>query len=137
MGFLIHTVEGGYVPPFLYKPAGAITPKIGMALVESGGNLVAATGTTKPTHICMIEGSTALSAGTLIPVIAVNPGIVFETTCSAAFTNIKKGDKVTLHTDGMQVTATKTNGVATVVDGDGGASGSKVRVRFAPETTST
>ena len=137
MAFLIHTVEGGHIPPFLYLPAGAITPKVGMALVESSGNLVGATGSTKPTHICMMEGNTALTAGDIIPVIKVTPDIVFETTSSAAFTSIKKGDKDTLASDSLRVTATKTNGVATVVDGDGGASGEKVRVRFAPETTST
>lgn len=131
MAFLIHTVEGGHIPPFKYLPAGAITPKVGLALVESSGNLVLATGTTKPTHICMMEGSAALTAGTIIPVIDVTEDIIFETTCSAAFTNIKKGQKVTIHTDGAQVTATTSSGVATVVDGDGVASGEKVLVKFA------
>lgn len=131
MAFLIHTVEGGHIPPFKYLPAGAITPKVGLALVESSGNLVLATGTTKPTHICMMEGSAALTAGTIIPVIDVTEDIIFETTCSSAFTNIKKGQKVTIHTDGAQVTATTSSGVATVVDGDGVASGEKVLVKFA------
>ena len=38
--------------------------------------------------------------------------------------------RVTLHTDGLQVTATTTNGVAEVVYMDGTASGSMCRVRF-------
>ena len=42
----------------------------------------------------------------------------------------KLGDKVTLHTDGLQVTATTTNGVAEGVYMDGTASGSMCRVRF-------
>ena len=128
--FMIHTVEGGHIPAFYYKPAGAITPKVGLALVESSGNLVLATGTNKPTHICMAEYAAAVSAGTIIPVIRVTEDITFETTCAAAFTSIKKGDRVTLHTDGAQVTATTTSGVATVVEGDGVASGEKVLVRF-------
>ena len=40
------------------------------------------------------------------------------------------GDKVTIHTDGLQVTATTTGGVAEVVWMEGTASGAKVRVRF-------
>ena len=37
---------------------------------------------------------------------------------------------MTLHTDGLQVTATKTNGVAEVVGMDGTAASDRVRVRF-------
>lgn len=133
--FLIHTVEGGHIPAFKYLPAGAITPKVGLALTQSSGNLTMATGTTKPSYICMLEKSSALTAGDIIPVIEVTPEIIFETTCSASFSSIKKGDKVTIHTDAAQVTNTKTGGVATVVAGDGGASGEKVLVRFADVAT--
>mgnify|MGYP001537613265 FL=1 len=56
--------------------------------------------------------------------------IIFETTFSAAATSIKVGDKVTIHTDGLQVNATTTGGVAEVVWMEGTASGAKVRVRF-------
>jgi len=79
----------------------------------------------------MVEKASACTAGDLIPVIKVQPDMVFYTTCSAAFTDRKKGDKVTLHaTSGMQVTATTTSGVATVVGMDGTDSGSGVYVRF-------
>ena len=40
------------------------------------------------------------------------------------------GDKVTIHTDGMQVTATKTSGVAQLVRVDGQTVGSVVVVKF-------
>ena len=40
------------------------------------------------------------------------------------------GDKVTIHTDGMQVTATKTSGVAQIVALDGQAVGDRVVVKF-------
>ena len=43
---------------------------------------------------------------------------------------MKLGDKVTLHTDGLQVTATTASGVAEVVGMDGTAAGDRVRVRF-------
>lgn len=130
-GFIPHSNEDGRVPPWEYLPCGAITPKIGMALVLSGGNLAIATGTTKPTYISMREENSAVAAGTLIPVIKVQADQVFETTCSASLSSVNAGDKVTLHaSNGCQVTGTKTSGVATVVAKDGDASGSRVLVRF-------
>ena len=128
--FKVHLTDGGRNPAIEYLPAGAITPKIGLALTQTSGNLALATGTTKPTYICMKEGAAALTAGTVIPVIRVLPDMIFETENSAAFTSINKGDKVTLHTDGAQVTATTTSGVAEVVDFSGTAAGSRVLVRF-------
>ena len=132
MAFLIHTTDDGRIPPFEYLPAAAITPKIGMALTQSDGNLAIATGTTKPSYICMTQRDAALTAGDIIPVIRVEPDIVFETEFSAAASSIKIGNKVTLHaSDGMSVTATTTNGVAEIVYMDGTVSGSMCRVRFA------
>lgn len=131
MAFLIHSTDDGYIPSFEYLPCSAITPKVGMALTQSGGNLAIASGTTAPTYISMIEKETACAAGDIIPVIHVDKRIVFETTFSAAATSIKLGNKVTLHaSSGMQVTATTTSGVAEVVSMDGTAIGDKCRVRF-------
>lgn len=36
MAFLIQQVDGGRVPGIEYLPCGAITPKVGMALIQSG-----------------------------------------------------------------------------------------------------
>ena len=49
MAFLIQQVDGGRVPGIEYLPCGAITPRIGMALIPSGGTLAVASGTTAPT----------------------------------------------------------------------------------------
>ena len=130
MAFLIQQVDGGRVPGIEYLPCGAITPKVGMALIQSGGNLAIATGSNVPTYVSMIEKEAACTAGDIIPVIRVGKDMILETTFAAAATSIKLGDKVTLHTDGLQVTATTTNGVAEVVYMDGTASGSMCRVRF-------
>jgi len=131
MAFLIHSVEHGRVPAWEYLPCSAITPKVGMAMTQTSGNLAVATGTTKPTYICMCERSAAVTAGEIIPVIRVNEDIIFETTFSASASSIKLGDKVTLHaSSGLQVTATTSSGVAEVVGMDGTASGDTVRVRF-------
>lgn len=123
----------GAPTPWEFLPCGAITPKLGMALIQTSGNLAIATGTNKPTYISMVEKEAACTAGDLIPVMRVEPGTIFETELSAAGSSLKLGDKVTLHaSNGMQVTATKTDGVAEIVEflTDAQASGDKVRVRF-------
>ena len=130
-GFIPYSNEDGRVAPWEYLPCGAITPKLGMALVFSSGNLAIATGTTKPTHISMCEKSAAVSAGTVIPVIRVQPDQVFETTNSASLSGVNIGQKVTLHaSNGLQVTGTTTSGVAEVIYKEADASGSRVLVRF-------
>ena len=131
MAFFIHKADPGAIPPFEYLPCSAITPKAGMALIQSSGKLAVATGTSKPTYISMVEKSAAVTAGELIPVIKVDPSIIFETTNSASLADVSVGAKVTLHaSSGMQVTATTTSGVATIVEKLGDSIGSKVRVRF-------
>lgn len=130
MGFKIHSVDDGHVPSIEYLPCSAIAPKVGMALIQTNGNLAIATGTNKPAYISMCEKAAACEAGELIPVIRVDGRTVYETAFSAAATSVKLGGKVTLATDGLQVTATTEGGIAEVVDMDGTAVGSTVRVRF-------
>ena len=128
--FLIHSIDDGHDAPLAYLPAGAITPKLGLALTQSSGLLAVASGTTRPSYICMTQRDAAVTSGTVIPVIRVGGDMIFETVFSASASSIKLGDKVTLASDGLRVTATTTSGVAEVVGMDGTASGSSVRVRF-------
>lgn len=130
MGFLIHSVDDNRVLGLEYLPCSAITPKVGMALVQTSGNLAMASGTTAPTYISMCERDTACTAGELIPVVRVQKDIIFGVPAQADMTSVKLGDKVTIYTDGLQVTATTTSGVAEVVGMDGTAAGSTVLVRF-------
>ena len=130
MGFLIHSVDDNRVLGLEYLPCSAITPKVGMALIQTTGNLALASGTTAPTYISMCERAKACTAGELIPVVRVQKDIIFAAPAQAAMTSVKLGDKVTIHTDGLQVTATTTSGVAEVVGMDGTAAGSTVLVRF-------
>ena len=131
MGFLIHDTKDGQPGPWEYLEASAIGAcKVGMALTQSSGNLALASGTTAPTYISMTERDTACTAGDLIPVVRVQKDTVYETTLAASGASLKVGDRVTLHTDGMQVTATTTSGVAEIVEILGTAIGGKVRVRF-------
>lgn len=132
-GFFPDQSDHGAVTPFEYLPCGAITPKAGLALVLTNGLLALATGATAPTYICMKDADAAVTAGTIIPVVRVDKDRIYETTNSAAFSSAKIGQKVTLHTDGLQVTATTTNGVAEIVDFDDKAkssAGGTVHVRF-------
>lgn len=133
MAFMIYSVDDGHVPAWEYLPAGAITPKVGMALTQTSGNLAVAGATVKPTYISMVEKDTACTAGDLIPVIRVTPDIVFATTNTAAITAATVGSKVTTSA-GLQVTNTTSSGVAEVIAVDdkakAGANGT-VLVRFA------
>lgn len=131
--FVPHKTAAGNVIPWETLPAGAITPKAGMALIQASGNLVIAVGANAPAYISMCDRDSACTAGDLIPVIRVDHDTIYETTNSAAFSSVKRGDKVTLHeSDGLQVTAA-TGGAAEVVDFDDAAEagpGGKVYVRF-------
>lgn len=134
MAFLPYKVDGSNRPQSLeYLPAGAITPKVGMVLrldTSTGYLAVCADSDNPPKYISMTERSAALTAGDVIPVLRIDPDMVFETTFSASATSRKAGEKVTI-SDGVQATATTTKGVCEIVKIFGtGASGDKVLVRL-------
>ena len=114
--------------PFEYY-AGVIQNLVpGTLLYLNAGKLAVAGGTVKPQFIAQHTGT--IDGTQVIAVEKIKESTIYETTCSAAFTNIKIGNKVTTGTDGLTVTATTDSGIATVVDYDGTAVGSKVLVRF-------
>lgn len=129
--FAPFTHDSMHTHPIEEQPCSAIAPDVGMAMVMSGGVLVKATGTTRPTYISVTRREAACTAGDLIQAIRVDPGARFRTAFGADATAIKPGDKVTIATDAMTVTATTTNGVAEIVQKLGDASGSECIVRFA------
>ena len=127
--FLVHQINGSHA--WEEMPCSAIVPEVGKAMTVTGGKLAVASGTTKPTYICMRHEASTVAAGTPVPVMRIRDDMIFETTFSVAATSIKIGDKLTLSTDGMQVTATTTDGVAEVVEIIENTAGGHVRVRFA------
>ena len=131
-GFIHHSNSDGRVPPWKYLPAtGSTKPDIGLALVLSGGKLAKCTGTTKPTYICMMEAPAAVAAGTLIPVIEVERDMIFECKNQASLNGVNVGQAVTIHSDGLQVTATTSSGVATIVEKTAGSgTGNPTLVKF-------
>jgi hypothetical protein len=106
----------------------------GMALVLSGGKLVKATGTSKPTHIAMKTYSAPATGNKELPVMRVEKNMVFSApvTFSTTAVPIVLGSKLTIATDGLGVTDVTTNGVATVVDtlSVGTTNGEEIHVIF-------
>ena len=127
--FLNKKNQDGHVAPFEQLPCSAITPKNGMAMVLSSGKLAIASGANKPEFICIEQHSAAVSAGDLVTVVRVEPDTDYETVLSASGA-LNIGDKVTLASDGLRVTATTASGVAEIVAMEGTASGDTVIVRF-------
>lgn len=100
---------------------------LGEALVLNSGALKKCGATATPEFIAM----EATADEAIIDVVRVTEDMVFETTFSTTATSIVVGDKVTLHTDGLQVTATTSSGVFAVTKIlGGGVSGTAVQGMF-------
>ena len=134
MGFIPYKVDGSNRPQSLdYLPCGAITPKKGLALtINTSTGLLAATGdTAKPEYICMREESAAVDSGTIIPVLRVNPDMVFEVPTQADNSSTKLGVLLKLYSDSLQVIATSGGKCELIGKGPkGGAAGDIVYVRI-------
>lgn len=121
--------NGGATSPALKTVTAntAVTYKAGDAIVITSGKAAKATGTTKPEYICVTE-ATGVDE---VACIQVLPGQEYEVPFAADGSALVEGAKVTIHTDGAQITATTTNGIVTIVRKLGtGASGTKAVVRF-------
>ena len=102
----------------------------GEALVLASGKFTKCGATVKPTHIAM--GSVAADATKrTLAAARVEDNQLYEVPVTAAPTGLTAGSKVTLHTDGLQVTATTTSGVVTVESLNGAsAAGDIIVVRI-------
>ena len=123
----LYSVGSAKTAPYeIYDITDAEEVTLGEALVLTSGKLTKCAATATPEFIAMAAG-TAVE----IPVLRVMEDMIFETTFAADASAVAEGAKVTLHTDGAQVTATTTNGVFTITKKLGtGASGTKVRGMF-------
>ena len=130
MGFKQATTMIGNAANFEQVPATAgESYTLGEALVLSGGAATKCGATAMPEFICQQQLSGA-GAGDQLAVTRVSELQELETTLSAAGTALKIGDKVTLHTDGEQVTATPASGVFMISAILDTAVGGKVRGYF-------
>ena len=125
-------------PEPVFLPVGSVAVVKGEALVigsdltgsggaDDTGKLVACGATDVPRYIAMADGA----IGAIVPVCKVRETMLFEVPVSASPASLVIGDKVTIHSDALKVTATTTAGVATIVDKrEAAASGDLVHVRF-------
>ena len=125
--FSLLRADKGNNPAIKEIAVAAATYGIGEVLAESNGLLTKVTGSVMPTHVSCGVGTKA--SGDLLAVNPIYKDMEFTTTLSASGA-LKVGDKVTIHSDSAQVTATKTNGVATLLEVTGTAIGSKVVAKF-------
>ena len=116
--------------PVFYEATANEAISVGEALVLTSGKLTKCPATTKPAFIA-IGQLEASDANRKVAVCRVESNQVYEVPVTAAPTSLKVGSKVTVHTDGLQVTATTTDGVVTVESLNGAtAAGDTIVVRI-------
>lgn len=119
-------------PDLIWKPTTASeTYHVGETLKLSSGKVTKASGTDVPEFVCMAEYVAPATGMKDIPVTEINPGQLWAAPLQASGASLVVGDKVTIHTDGLQITATTTSGVAEIVEIPNTAVGSKVLVKLA------
>ncbi|MFR5851883.1 MAG: hypothetical protein ACLUEM_07365 [Oscillospiraceae bacterium] len=128
--FMLSRMLVGNTPPIVYmQPTDSESYQVGEALKLASGKVTLCSGAVAPSHVCVGP----VDDNGVVPCVEVQKYMEFETTLGVApadSATVGVGDKVTLHTDGMQVTATKTGGVAEVTGIDGQTVGSRVTVKF-------
>lgn len=129
--FKLIRIENGRmnVPsPVIHEVTASLAINEGQALALSGGKLIVATG--KPEFIAMGDKA-ATDENRQLAVCRVDAHQIYEVPVSAAPTSLKPGDKVTINSNGLEVTATTTNGVVTIENLNGAAAaGDTVIVRI-------
>ena len=98
---------------------------IGEVLKLSSGKLTKASGTDVPEFVALGSGN-----GTIIPVKRLYEDEVYQTTLSASGGSLNIGDKVTVASDGLRVTATTSSGVFEITEILSSAEGGKVNGMF-------
>lgn len=117
-------------PPEFHAVTDEEAVEYGEALVLTSGKLTKCGATAAPAFIAL-KSLSAAATNRKIPVIRVEKNQVYEVPCNADPSALADGSKVTLHTDGLQVTATTTSGVVTVISKCGAsAAGDKILVRI-------
>lgn len=103
---------------------------LGEALTQTSGKLTKTAATGIPQFIAAQSAAIA-TPGAMIAVWRVDEITEWTTQSMATVASTLEGAKVTLHTDGLLVTATTTSGVFELSRTDGATTTSNVRGRFA------
>lgn len=128
--YLVKHLDGASNPIEKYLLADGEGATLGEALKQVNGRLTKAGPTDIPEFISYRTQAAEATSKTRLPVIRITEQSEFETTSIATVDNTLLGSKVTLHTDGAQVTATTASGVFLVSSTDGATTNSKVRGFF-------
>ena len=117
----------------MYPTTASETYKAGEVLTLASGALTKGAATSAGTQkfICGADYVAPATGMKDIPVYRIKPEMIFKVVSQANNSAGVVGTVVTIHTDGLQVTATTTAGVCEIVDllGDGKAT-SEILVRF-------
>lgn len=128
--FLQHTNSAKATEPFHEVPATAGESYVpGEALKLASGKATKCAGATAPAYICQSKLDNAAETDVVL-VSLVNPQQELEAPLEVAGTALKIGDKVTVGTDGLSLTATTADGVFLITNILGTAVGDKVRGYF-------
>lgn len=128
----LHKKNGGGSIAIKSFPGAVGTFEVGQAVaVNSDGKIAQVSGTTKPSFICAAKETVTSVEPMEVACIPIYDDCEFKTVFSADASSLKAGAKVTIATTYDSVTATTTNGVATIVEKLGsGATGTEVIVKF-------
>lgn len=127
MAFTPYSYDCGQMPPaeyFKLADAGDIT--IGQCMTVTEGK--AALSVT-PDYICLREEAAA-AADTLIPLMHISEGIVFEAPLAADAASLAPGSYADVAADGLSIAATTANKNIIIVSMDGNQAGDLCRCRF-------
>lgn len=130
-GFKQSSSLNGASDPFeYYLLTDAEGATLGEALSQTNGRLTKCAATAVPEFIAGATRVAEATSVTLLPVIRVKEDREFETLSTATVANTLIGAKVTLATNGTQITATTASGVFEVSHTDGATTNSTVRGYF-------
>lgn len=103
---------------------------LGEGLVLTSGRLTKVGATAKPQFVAVRTQAAEATSVTPLPVWRVDALQEWTTQSTATVAATLKGAKVTIHTDGLKVTATTSSGVFEIDDTDGATTTSNVSGRF-------
>lgn len=113
---------------FLMTDSEAVT--LGEALVQTSGRLTKCGATATPEFIALKTQAAEATAVTPLPVERVLETTEYEVNSMATVASTLVGNKVTLHTDGLLITATTSSGVFEISQTDGATTTSHCRGYF-------
>jgi len=131
MAFIrVGSIDGGQDPFEYYLLTDTEAAVLGEAFVLTSGRLTKCAATATPEFIAVKTQAAQATSTVPLPVIRVKETTEFEVVSMATVAVTLIGAKVTLHTDGLLITATTSSGVFAISATDGVTTTSKVKGYF-------